>query len=212
MSSTRQHSGLWVAFFGTDGAGKSTIIDDLEVSLSPFHAVIHRYHLRPHFGKKWQPSPPVTDPHAQPPRGWLLSAMKLLYWLVDYWFGYVRNIQPAIKAGGLVLFDRYCQDILIDPRRYRLPDSALGVAGALSRAVPKPDLLILLDAPPAVLQQRKVEVTYGECERQRQSYLRLFDSLPNGVVVDATGTREQVASAVREPDYRLRTKPPIRRS
>ena len=124
--------------------------------------------------------------------------MKLLYWLVDYWFGHIRNIQPAIKAGGLVLFDRYCQDILIDPRRYRLPDSALGVDGALSRAVPKPDLLILLDAPPAVLQQRKVEVTYGECERQRQSYLRLFDSLPNGVVVDATGTREQVASAVRD--------------
>ena len=118
-----------MAFFGADGAGKTSVIDDLEFTLTPVYPTIHRYHLRPHFGTKWQVSPPVADPHAQPPRGWLLSGLKLLLWLADYWSGYVRTIRPAIKAGGLVLFDRYYQDILIDPRRYRLPDSALGLAG-----------------------------------------------------------------------------------
>ena len=38
---------------------------------------------------------------------------------------------------------------------------------------PGPDLVILLDAPPEVLQSRTQEVAHREVERQRAAYLQL---------------------------------------
>jgi thymidylate kinase len=181
----KHRPGLWVAVFGPDGAGKSAAIQRLTQELSLCFRGIERFHFRPMFRRRWQDSSPVTDPHGKPPRGFLLSMFKLLYWLADYWYGYLAIIRPALLNSTLVLFDRYYHDVLVDPQRYRLPVSTLWFAKFLARLIPPPDLCILLDVPAELLQQRKPEVTCAESRRQRLAYLQMFHSMPNAFIVDA---------------------------
>ncbi len=193
MRNRRPGAGLWLAFFGPDGAGKSGVIQRLEVCLGRSFVSTRRYHLRPHFRATQRLLPPVTNPHGKPPRGTLLSVAKLLMWFADCWAGHLLIVRPAIKSGGLVMFDRYFHDILIDPRRYRLPESALGFVRLLLKLMPIPNLCIVLDAPAEILQKRKTEVPFVESHRQRNEYLRLFNTQPNSLLIDASLPMDDVA-------------------
>jgi thymidylate kinase len=196
-SSFKDRPGLWIAVFGPDGAGKSAAIQRLTQELSLSFRDIERFHFRPMFRRGWRGSPPVTDPHGKPPRGFLLSILKLLYWLADHWYGYAAVIRPALANSTLILFDRYYPDVLVDPVRYRLPASTLRFAKLLARLVPLPDLYILLDVPAEVLQQRKPEVTCEESRRQRLAYLQMFHSLPNAFIVDAACSLDDVTQQMK---------------
>jgi thymidylate kinase len=189
--------GLWIAIFGPDGAGKSAAIQRLTQELSLSFRDIERFHFRPMFGRGWQDSPPITNPHGKSARGFLLSILKLLYWLADYWWGYVAIIRPARLSASLILFDRYYPDVLVDAVRYRLPASTSGWAKFVARLVPAPDLYILLDVPAEAAQQRKSEVTCEESRRQRLAYLQMFQSLPNAFVVDAAGSLDEVTQQMK---------------
>jgi len=189
--------GLWIAVLGPDGAGKSAAIQRLTQELAPSFRDVERFHFRPRFRRGWQDSPPVTNPQGKPPRGFLLSILKLLYWLADYWYGYVAVIRPALLTSSLVLFDRYYPDVLVDPVRYRLPASTLWFAKFIARLVPPPDLYILLDVPAEVVQQRKPEVTCEESHRQRLAYLQMFQKMPNAFVVDAACSLDQVTQQMK---------------
>jgi thymidylate kinase len=189
--------GLWIAVFGPDGAGKSAAIQRLTQELSLSFCDIEHFHFRPMFRRGCRDSPPVTDPHGKPPRGFLLSILKLLYWLADYWYGYAAVIRPALPNSTLILFDRYYPDVLVDPVRYRLPASTLWFAKLLARLVPLPDLYILLDVPAEVSQQRKPEVTCEESRRQRLAYLQMFHSLPNAFIVDAACSLDDVTQQMK---------------
>ena len=189
--------GLWIAVFGPDGAGKSAAIQRLTQELSLSFRDIERFHFRPRFRRRWDDSPPVTHPQGKPPRGTLLSILKLLYWLADYWYGYVAVIRPALLNSTLIVFDRYYHDVLVDPVRYRLPASSLWFAKFLARLVPPPDLYILLDVPAEVLQQRKPEVTCEESHRQRLAYLQMLQKMPNAFVVDAACSLDEVTQQMK---------------
>ncbi len=195
--SIKHRQGLWVAVFGPDGAGKSAAIERLTQELALSFRDIERFHFRPMFQRGWQDSPPVTKPHGKSPRGFLLSILKLLYWLADYWHGYVAVVGPALHNSSLILCDRYFHDVLVDPVRYRLPAAALGFARFVARLVPAPDLYILLDVPAELLQQRKPEVSCEESLRQRLAYLRMFQSMPNAFVVDAAGSLDDVTQQMK---------------
>lgn len=184
---------MWVAILGPDGAGKSGVIDYLETDLAAQFSSTRRYHLRPHFGKRWRSTPPVLNPHAQTARSFFASLVKLLLWFADYWLGYLFAVRPCVKRGGLVLFDRYGHDLLVDCKRYRLPIRAFGCARLLVQALPVPDLFVLLHAPAEELQRRKSEVSFLESQRQVRDYLNLMGSLPNAVVIDALRPLDSVA-------------------
>ena len=189
-----QPTGLFVVFLGADGSGKSTVIAQVERDMSPAFSGVKRYHLRPHFGQDRSGSRVVTDPHAEPPRSLPASVAKLGLWGADYLHGYLSDIRRQLAKETLVIFDRYYADLLVDAKRYRY-----GGPQALARAVgwliPRPDLVILLDAPAKVLQSRKQEVTFAETVRQRQAYLDLVTGLSNGHVVDASQPLETVVTA-----------------
>ncbi len=195
-STFKNQPGLWVAVFGPDGAGKSAAIQQLTQEPSIFRNS-KRFHFRPMFTRSWQDSPPVLDPHGEPPRGFLFSSLKLLYWLADYWYGYLAVIRPAHHTSTLVVFDRYCYDVLVDPERYRLPASTLRLAQFVAWLVPSPDLCILLDVPAEILQQRKPEVTGAESQRQRLAYLQMFQSMPNAFVIDAARPLDEVTQQMK---------------
>ncbi len=196
MNDTNQH-GLWVALFGPDGAGKSAVIQRLAHDSPPLFRGLQQFHFRPKFRRQWKDSPPVVDPHAKPPRAVVVSIFKLLYWLADCWCGYLVTIRPARAKSRLVVFDRYLRDILIDPRRYRLPASSLWFARLAVALAPRPDVYVLLDVPADVVQQRKAEVTSAESQRQRLAYRETFRLLPNAFVVDASPSVEEVAEEVK---------------
>lgn len=66
----------------------------------------------------------------------------------------------------------------------------------LSRFVPRPDLLFLLDAPEHVVYDRKQEVNVLELHRQRLEYNKLATKLKCAVVVNTTKGLESTANDV----------------
>lgn len=193
----RRTRGLWVAFFGPDGVGKSAVIERLQSdTLDEILGPATRFHFRPRVGLRRRERPPVTVPHAQPPRGRLTSMIKLLYWLLDCWLGYLWLVRPAKRRSRLVMFDRYLPDLLVDPVRYRLPQSVMRFSGALVRLAPRPDLCVLLDAPAGRVQPRKREVSPAESERQRTCYLQVFAQYPGTLMVDANRSIDEVTQTV----------------
>jgi thymidylate kinase len=191
-----QPTGLFVVFLGADGSGKSSVLERVNESLAPAFRRTKRYHLRPHLGRKNETSQPVTDPHAQPPRSVLASLLKLGYWGLDYGFGYISVYKHLVQS-TLVLFDRYYDDLLIDPKRYRYGAPRV-FAKLVGKFLPRPDLVILCDAPAEVLQSRKQEVSFAETQRQREAYLTLVKGLPNGHVVDASKPLSEVVASTEE--------------
>jgi len=190
--SKAQARGLWIAFFGPDGVGKSAVIERLQGSVGGAFSGGRCFHFRPRFGRRSDRAP-VTEPHAQRARGLIISISKLIYWLLDCWFGYLALIGPSLQRSGLVVFDRYLPDLLVDPMRYRLPASANSFAAKLAKLAPQPDLYILLDAPAETVRRRKQEISLPEAQRQRIAYLKLFKSLPNTLVVAADCPVEDIA-------------------
>jgi thymidylate kinase len=96
--------------------------------------------------------------------------------------------------GHFVLFDRYMYDSWIAPRA--LPPGKRLRRWLLEQTCPTPDLVVVLDAPGALLYKRKGEHTPERLEQQRQAYLGLQTRVPNLVVVDATRTAHAVRRTV----------------
>jgi thymidylate kinase len=107
-------------------------------------------------------------------------------WLIGWWHA---------RRGRLVLFDRHPYDA-------RLGAPARGLArvrrGILARALPAPDLVIVLDAAPELLFGRKPEHPLAQIEEQRKRYLDLAARTKSAVVVDVGGSLEEVTHRVRE--------------
>ena len=192
---SRAHGGVWVAVLGPDGSGKSAVLDEVARLLAPSFQGVHRFHLRPHVGRRRDDTGPVLDPHGRESRGTVASAAKLAVWWLDSWVGFFLRVRPALRASTLVLFDRWFHDLLVDPRRYRYAGSGR-LAEWVAETLPRPHLVIVLDAPPDVLRARKREVTEAETARQREAYLRLAGRLSNGVVVDGSRPLAEVAADV----------------
>ncbi|MGH2533355.1 MAG: dTMP kinase [Thermomicrobiales bacterium] len=190
-------TGLLVAILGADGSGKSTVIAAVQRDLAPAFRRTDRRHFAPALFRGASSTTPVSDPHGLPPRSWPASIAKTLYWLFDYTVGYHLILRPALVRSTFVLFDRYLLDALVDPKRYRFaaPSWWLRLVWAI---VPKPDLVILLDAPPEVLQNRKREVPFAESARQRDSYRQLVQTMPNGRIVDAAQPLDRVVADVND--------------
>ena len=185
-----------LGFLGPDGVGKSTVITVVERQIAPVFRNQERFHLRPNFGKKQDASVTVDDPHSKPPRGFLGSMAKLALWWADYLAGYFSSVYPKLIRSTLVVFDRYADDLAVDPRRYRY-GGPLWMARLLGRMVPRPDLMFVLVADPEIIQARKAEVPLAETSRQVEEYRKL--SQRKGVIlIDAGRPLEEVVSIIVE--------------
>jgi thymidylate kinase len=184
---------VWIAVLGPDGAGKSTLVARLRSELGAAFRETAVFHLRPALGRRQAAGAPVTDPHAPAPYPWWLSALKVPYYVLLYNLSYLAAVRPRLRAGGLVLCDRYYDDLVADPRRYRYR-GPLGLAAFGARWTPRPDLMLILDAPAHTLLRRKREVPWRELRRQREAYRRL----------DAGGSRVFLLDAARPEDEVVR--------
>lgn len=199
----RQPDGLYLVLLGPDGAGKSSVIEALQTGLSGAFARSACYGFTPAVIHRLRHGAyrPNAAPHALPPRSFLMSvARAVLYWFVYYTFGYViRHLDLARST--FVLNDRHFVDVLVDPKRYRY-GGPMWLVWLMWRLIPKPDLIVLLNAPPEVLQSRKQEVPFEETARQRRAYLSLVRTLGIGHVVNSAQPLAQVAADVSETALR----------
>lgn len=162
-------TGLLIAVLGPDGSGKDTVIHGMSQEIRRGFRRMVFYHWRPHLILPRRSAPPVTDPHANLPRGAFVSSLYLMGFVLDYWFGYALRIRHLLTRGSLVVFDRYFYDVVVDPKRARFGGPAW-FAQLLARLVPRPDITLVLDADEHVMYARKGELSVKELQRQRLAY------------------------------------------
>lgn len=167
--------GRTVALLGPDGAGKSTVSDALEQAF-PFHRVRRLY-----LGL-YSPKTRFRGPG-------ILRLPARLVWLATTRAQILRHR----LRGRVIVLDRHTYDALLE--RPARPGLLARIRLAiLARGAPRPDVLVLLDAPGAVMAERKPEHTADELEAERKRYLQLAERLGDVLVLDATAP---VSSIVR---------------
>ena len=177
----KKRPGVIVAMMGTDGAGKTTIINEILKPLNEaVHNAVYYEHMRPNlipniaqlFGKKKQIEP-ISNPHASKPSGVIGSLLRLFYYSFDYIVGFWFKIYPVmVKKSSIWIFDRYYYDYIIDPKRARI-SLPQWVIGSMNFFIPKPDLIICFGAEAEVIYKRKPEHSLDEVKNQVNK-LKLF--------------------------------------
>lgn len=179
-------TGLFVVVLGPDGVGKSTLIRHLIQSVGPAFKCDRIFHWRPMLLWRRKHTLSSTQPHSHPPHNAWWSSARLIAHVLDYWSGYWLLIRPLLARAGLVLFDRYFDDVLIDPKRYRY-GGPLWLARMLRPLIPQPDLILVLDAMEEAVLSRKQELAQGELLRQRKLYAQCVTESSGTRILDATG-------------------------
>jgi thymidylate kinase len=207
-----------VALVGPDGAGKSAVVRavaarlpvkarvvylgvNLEASTTMLPTTRAVLALKRRRGGRADMTARFSDREQAGRRGVagaLRTWLRLGAWVAEEWYR-AAVVGLLVRRGFLVLCDRhffcdyYAADVAPRPGRSR----ASRAHGWMLRTLyPRPDLVVVLDAPAEVLLRRKGEDTLESLERRRQEYLALRDVLPDVVVVDATTPLDAVVSTV----------------
>jgi thymidylate kinase len=188
----RYPTGLLVAILGPDGAGKTTLIEGLKRELSGTFRSIQGFRFRPDIFRRNLPDP-EPRPHAKGLRSRFLSVLKVLYLCVDFGLGYLVYVRSKLIRSGLVIFDRYYDDILVDPTRYRYAGPGWLIEFA-RHIIPRPDITLILDVSEDQILARKAELPREELRRQRFAYRQLAAGAPHTFVLDAARPAVEVVS------------------
>ncbi len=196
--------GYFVAVLGTDGSGKSTIINSIRPFLEETtHVSVQYHHLRPGLlpslsrlaGKK-QKEGPVKDPHGGKPAGRLSSIFRFSYYLIDYILGHFSRIYISkVKRSCIIFGDRWYYEYMIDPRRcaVQLPS---WLPRLVAYIIPSPDLILCLGGDAAKIYSRKPETSLGEVERQVKELREFCDGNDRAIWVDTTRSIESSVNDV----------------
>ena len=184
-------TGITIAFLGVDGSGKSTVIELIRESNLPFRKFQY-FHLKPII--KGKSKIMISNPHQYPSYGSFKSYLKLLFLIFQYNFNWVRNVIPLKIKSTLIVFDRYFDDLLIDPKRFRYGGNISAIKWA-RKFIPRPDILFVFTADPEIIYSRKKEVEFFEVKRQLNEY----DSLAfekKYYLIDVNRVPEQITQEI----------------
>jgi len=202
--------GKLIAVLGTDGSGKSTLINAIRPVLErATHGDFVVEHLRPGLlpplsrlkGEEVSDEV-VVDPHGNKPSGFMISLARVFYYMLDYVFGYWVKVRPRIaKNPTIFLFDRYAYDLMIDSRRFRIK-LPFGLLRLLIFFMPRPDLVICLHGDPEILAARKKELPLPEVKRQVK-LLRKFSKMQKSSILISTEStineaRDEMLMSIKE--------------
>lgn len=195
-------TGFFLVVVGPDGCGKSTVTTELLARMGRGFRQVHRFHWRPGVLPKLggtsaaaanepQDSAPPKESRYRGPVSWLRFA----YYSADFIAGYWLRLYPWRARTGLVVGERYFVDVMVNPARYgfAVPRWLL----RLTRwVVPKPDLTVLLTNSPAVIHQRKPELSVAAIGHQLQALEAELPYWGNHVHVVTDVPPDQVASRI----------------
>jgi thymidylate kinase len=170
--------GLSIALLGANGVGKSTLASSLQrtfwLPVRTVYMGLWRDEARSPLGR-------AVAVAGRPFRAW--------------WRYLQAQYQQA--RGRVVIFDRYTYDALLPPR----PPYAWLKAPYLwliAHACPAPDMVLVLDAPSAVIYGRKAEQSLEDTHHERHQFLALAQRLPQLQIVDAHRAQDAVRVDVTE--------------
>ena len=173
-------SGLSVAILGPDGAGKTTLAENLGRVLPLPTRYVYLGVWREYPWDRWLR-------HVVGAR-LLLRMLRLSF----------RSMQVRLHRtrGRVVLLDRFTYDAL-------LPSDHLDRRGKITTALVRrlgaqPDLLLVLDAPAEVMFARKGEQTIEELDRRRHTYREVSTQHPAAVVLDAARPAAEVLAEAQQ--------------
>ena len=198
-------AGRMIAVMGTDGSGKTTILDAVcPVLKNMTHGKLVRHHLKPDLipplgrlrGVKYEKSHVCATPHASTPSGFVGSFMRLSYLMFDYILGYWFKIRIRLARTPITywIFDRYAYDMLIDPKRFRIKLPRWIIKAFLMFA-PRPDLILCLGGDPDKIFARKPETSLEEVKRQVAALKKFCDNSKRAVWIDTTKSIDESADA-----------------
>jgi thymidylate kinase len=191
---------LWTVS-GPDGAGKTALLAALTPLVARRILVdVERFHTRPYLVPRLGRVVPMRAERRRAllhERGYeaqlgaAKSLVRLVLLLVDYGLGYWLRVRPRLARGRLVVFDRYVQDYLVDPRIRGL-DLPLRLLAACARLVPRGARHVYVLARPETLRGRKPELSPEEALAQARRYRALAAADPRAVAVES----DEVSAAV----------------
>lgn len=192
-------SGKCLAFCGLDGAGKTTILDELNsifVNLLKQKKVYYAYwrpfvipEIRELFGMQNSKSGIALNKqksrtiivNESKPKNPFISLLKLNYYCLDYMLAPLKY--GGIRSrGGMILFDRHYIDMIVHPQRFemKIPQSLLLFFYYL---IPKADFTFFLYCTPEEIHQRKQEFSKGEITEQIELYNNVGKKIKNFIPI-----------------------------
>ena len=182
-----QQRGITVTFSGVDGAGKSTVLENVkEILQRKYHRDIkvlrHRPSILPilssvkHGKRNAEKKAATSLPRQGQNNNSLSSLFRFLYYYADYLFGQIYVFFRYKIRGTTVLYDRYYFDFIIDARRSNI---------SLNRSflrfgyffISKPKVNFFLYAPEKEILSRKQELSESDIRTMTDDYLHLFLNL-----------------------------------
>ena len=173
--------GHFVVVVGPDGVGKTTfahaIADRLGSRCKYFHFL-----PRPLWRLSDRPGKPgeLVEKYSGEARR-LLGWVRLARNVIKSWFAYWITIRPTLRSGVTVVGDRYLYGYIAQPTPLKFFGPGWLARLAL-RLIPKPDLVVVLDAPADVIHGRKPELASDVIEAERRIWQHVS---PNVVVLDS---------------------------
>ncbi len=182
--------GLFLAIFGPDGVGKSSVASATVGALAPFFDHQRTVCWRPQLVSSRIAKEPhkFKLPHDISMHGPALSMIKLTGAFLDFFFDHATLTRNQLRGCSLIAWDRYLHDLAVDAKRYRYRGPSW-YSNLLMRSLPTPEhfLGIVLDADEDVIRGRKRELPVDELRRQLLAYRRLAARLPETYIVRNDG-------------------------
>ncbi len=188
-------TGIFAVLVGLDGAGKTTFARNLcqaSTEKTGF-AAIRYFHWMPKQGNAEFPWPTTVETPRKAPRSSVLSSLvslvRLGRHLIQANSRHILVTAPAVRRGELVLIDRFIYNYWLDPTSVKYSGPAWGLRLA-TILMPKPDLILSLEADADTILGRKNELTRQEIATQTDRLHRL----------PLRGTRLVIINAAQLPD------------
>lgn len=180
----KENKGLTITFSGVDGAGKSTIIEDIRHLLGDKYrkkviVLRHRPSLLPiisawKYGKKEAEKRSIARlPRQGNNHSKITSYLRFGYYFLDYLIGQIYVWWKYLLRGYIVLYDRYYFDFILDGKRSNINISE-SLPKLLYPFIAKPNLNFFLYADVATILKRKQELSPTVIEKLTKQYKTLF--------------------------------------
>ena len=178
--------GYVITFSGVDGAGKSTIIENVKNIIEkqlrkPVIVLRHRPCVLPIIsvlcrGKKAKESFENTLPHSGTNKSLLSSLVRFVYYYTDYFFGQFFIFIKYTSRGYVVIYDRYYFDFIEDNKRSNLVlPKKIALLGYKFLLKPKFNFFLFADS--ATILNRKKELDEKVINELTINYCGLFNKL-----------------------------------